>query len=185
MNRSDRGVESTTEFWCYFLHFAVMPLRVASSQQPPQTKKIKFQIQTSVVLVASNPPPRHNQLRRRAPRASVSPAARGSGNPSKLNISANPPKFRRLPRPTWSCRSQLQLSGQQSPSKLHQRSQSPIIAIRTSPTRHTHARNSQPPRASSPLQRYPEHRRGSSEATSSLGGRRTNKPPSLRLATAP
>ncbi len=48
-----------------------------------------------------------------------------------------------------------------------------------------HARGSQPVRASSPLQRCPAHRRGSSEATSGLGERRAKKPPSLRLATAP
>jgi hypothetical protein len=51
----------------------------------------------------------------------------------------------------------------------------------------TRAMKSQPTttRASSPLQRYPAHRRGSSEAISGLGGRRAKKPPSLRLATVP
>ncbi len=48
---------------------------------------------------------------------------------SKLNISANPPKFRKLPPPAWSCRSQLQLSGQQHSSKPHHRPQSPRIAL--------------------------------------------------------
>ena len=52
------------------------------------------------------------------------------------------------------------------------------------PLHQARARESKPIRASSPLQRYPAHRRGSSEATSGLGGRRAKKPPGLRLATA-
>jgi len=150
-------------------------------------KKIKFQNQTSVILVASKqPPPIHNQHRRASARRRASAARpHGSGNRGKPNISVTPPKLRNPPPPAWSCRSRLSLSVQQSPSRLHRRSHSPIIATRTSPTRLTHARNSQPPRASSPLPRYPVHRRGSSEATSGLGGRRAKKPPSLRLATAP
>ena len=67
----------------------------------------------------------------------------------------------------------------------NRRTQSPLIAMPTSPSPHIHARKSQPTRASSPLQRYTAQRRGSSEAASGLGGRRAKKPPSLRLATAP
>jgi hypothetical protein len=110
---------------------------------------------------------------------------RGTGNHSKLHISASSPKLQNPPPPAWSCCSQLPLSGQQSPRKLHRRTQSPLIAMPTSPLPHTHARKSQPTRASSPLQRYTAHRRGSSEAVSGLGGRRAKKTPSLRLATAP
>ena len=61
-------------------------------------------------------------------RARCAAAAR-FGNPSKLNISANPPKFRKLPPPAWSCRSQLQLSGRQPSGKSHQRPQSTRIAL--------------------------------------------------------
>ena len=119
--------------------------------------------------------------RRRAPRL----RPRGTGNHSKLHISASSPKLQNPPPPAWSCCSQLPLSGQQSPGKLHRRTQSSLIAMTTSPSPHTHARKSQPTRASSPLQRYTAHRRGSSEAVSGLGGRRAKKTPSLRLATAP
>jgi hypothetical protein len=125
-------------------------------------------------------PPRRTR-RRRATRL----LPRGTGNHSKLHISASSPKLQNPPPPAWSCCSQLPLSGQQSPGKLHRRTQSSLIAMTTSPSPHTHARKSQPTRASSPLQRYTAHRRGSSEAVSGLGGRRAKKPPSLRLATAP
>lgn len=37
--------------------------------------------------------------------------------PSKLNTSVNPPRPRKPPPPAWSCRSQLQLSGQQTPQQ--------------------------------------------------------------------
>ena len=40
-----------------------------------------------------------------------------SRQPSKLNTSANPPRPRNSPPPAWSCRSQLQLSGQQTPQQ--------------------------------------------------------------------
>ena len=148
-------------------------------------KKFKFQNQTPAVLGKSLPPYGCTRSRRRRAAHSQCCSRTRSGNPSKLNISAKPLKLRDPPPPAWSCCSQLPLPGQQSPSKLHRRSQSPIIAIHTAPLPPHHTRRTQPTRASSPLQRYPAHRRGSSEATSGLGGRRTKKPPSLRLATAP
>ena len=141
------------------------------------TKCYKMSLWEKILLFIMPPP--HPPAR--APRL----RPRGTGNHSKLHISASPPKLQNPPPPAWSCCSQLPLSGQQSPSKLHRQTQSPLIAMPTSPSPHTHARKSQPNRASSPLQRYPAHRRGSSEAVSGLGGRRAKKPPSLRLATAP